>query len=80
MAAHKTVGQAKLAAQIAHFVFKQFAQRLDQLQIHLFRQAAHIVVRFDGHRGTTGKAHAFDHVRIKRALRQELSAAEFLAS
>ena len=36
--------QAELAAERAHFVLEQLAQRLDQLHVHALRQAADIVV------------------------------------
>ena len=51
VAADEALGQAQLAAQAADLVLEQFAQRLDQLQVHALRQAADIVVRLDGHAG-----------------------------
>ena len=42
------LGHAQLAAQRAHLVLEQLAQRLDQLHAHPLRQAADIVVRLDG--------------------------------
>ena len=36
------------------------------------------MVRLDGHRRAAGEGDALDHVRIERALRQEIGAAEFL--
>ena len=44
------LGQAELAAERAHLVLEQLAQRLDQLHVHALRQAADIVVRLDRHR------------------------------
>ena len=70
--------QAELAAERAHLVLEQFAQRLDQLHVHALGQAADIVVRLDGDRGPAGERHALDHVGIERALRQEFGAAELL--
>src|SRR5436190_8279433 len=78
MAADEGLGQPELAAELAYLVLEQFAQRLDQLHVHAFGQAADIVVRLDGHRRPAGERYALDHVGIKRALRQELSAANFL--
>ena len=51
MAADQAVRQAELAAERAHLVLEQLAQRLDQLQVHALRQAADIVVRLDGDAG-----------------------------
>ena len=38
------VRQAQFQTQTTDFVLEQFAQRLDQFQVHLFWQAAHVVV------------------------------------
>ena len=51
MAVDERRRQAELAAERAHLVLEQFAQRLDQLHVHAFGQAADIVVRLDGDRG-----------------------------
>ncbi len=50
MAADESLRQAELAAERAHLVLEQFAQRLDQLHVHALGQAADIVMRLDGHR------------------------------
>jgi hypothetical protein len=47
VAADEHFGQAQLAAQFADFVLEQFAQRLDQLHVHAFGQAADVVVALD---------------------------------
>ena len=78
MAPDEMLGQAQLAAQRAHLVLEQLAQRLDQLQVHALGQAADVVVRLDGHRRPAGERHALDHVGVERALGQELGAAELL--
>ena len=78
VAADEGVGQAELAAELAHLVLEQFAQRLDQLHVHPLGQAADIVVALDRHRRPAGEADAFDHVGIERALRQEVGAADLL--
>jgi hypothetical protein len=72
------IGQAEFAAEHADLVLEQFAQRLDQLHVHALGQAADIVVRLDGHRGAAGEGDAFDHVRIERALGEEIGAADLL--
>ena len=72
VAADKGVRQPQLAAQRAHLVLEEFAQGLHQLHVHAFRQATHIVVRLDGHRRAADEGHAFDHIRVERALGQEV--------
>jgi hypothetical protein len=72
----KASRQAELAAQCAHLVLEQFAQRLDQLHVHPLGQAADIVVALDRHRRPAGEADALDHVRIERALGEEIGAAD----
>ena len=78
VAADEAVGQAKLAAQGAHLVLEQLAQGFDQLQPHLFRQAADIVVRFDRDRRAAREADAFDHIGIECALGQKLCALDLV--
>ena len=47
MAANEGGRQAELDAQRPHLVLEKFAQGLDQLQLHRFRQATDIVVALD---------------------------------
>src|SRR3546814_9194515 len=75
MASDEGVGQAQFAAELAHLVLEELAQRLDQLHVHALGKAADIVVALDGDRGSAGEANALDHVRIERALGQEIGAA-----
>ena len=70
-------GQAELAAERAHLVLEQRAQRLDELELHALGQPADVVVRLDDLRAVAGRG-ALDHVRVERALRQELDRAELL--
>ena len=56
---------------LADLVLEQVAQRLDQLEAQVLGQAAHVVVQLDGGRRPVGRAAAFDHVGIERALGQE---------
>ena len=44
MALDETLGQAELAAQGAHLVLEQLAQRLDQLEAHALGEAPDIVM------------------------------------
>jgi hypothetical protein len=62
--------QAQRHAQLAHFVLEQVAQRLQQLQPQLLRQAADVVVALDRDGLLALAAARLDDVRIDRALRQ----------
>ena len=64
--------QAELQAELADFVFEQVAQRLDQLEAQLGRQAADVVVQLDRVGRPVGRGAAFDHVGVQRALGQKL--------
>ena len=68
--------QAELQAELADFVLEQIAQRLDQLEAELRRQAADVVVQLDRVGRAVGGGAAFDHVGIERALGQELRVLE----
>ena len=71
------VGNIQVFADDTHFVFEQFAQRLNQFQIHLFRQTADIVMRFYCHR-RSAQRDGFDNVRVKRALHEIFDIADLL--
>ena len=60
---------AQVAADLADFVLEQVFQRLDQLELHLRRQAAHVVMRLDDLRGPAHRTR-LDYVGIQRALHQ----------
>ena len=66
--------QAELQAELADFVFEQVAQRLDELEAELGRQAADVVVQLDRVGRAIGRGAAFDHVGVQRALGQKLRA------
>src|SRR3990172_5120055 len=86
--------QAEGETYLAHFVLEQIAQRLDELEGHLFWQAADVVVRLDGvGSGGDGVAGSrrlctdvglgcdgagLDHIRIRRTLRDEVDASELI--
>src|SRR5262249_52065850 len=78
MPADEGLGQTQFATEHPHLVLEQFAQRLDQLHVHALGQPADVVMRLDGYRWASGERHAFDHIRIERALRKKLGAADFL--
>ena len=70
VAIHHFARQTQRHAQLAHLVFKQIAQRFQQLQFHVFRQPAHIVMRFNRVCLFRFRARRFNHIRINGALRQ----------
>jgi hypothetical protein len=78
MAVDHVARQAEGNAEPAHLVLEQFAQRLDQAELHVFRQAADIVVALDHMRLAGLAAGRLDHVRVDRALRQPLRVGELL--
>ena len=47
-------------------------ERLDQLEGQVLGQSAHVVVQFDRGGRAVGRAAAFDHVGIERALGEEI--------
>ena len=65
------LGQTELETDPPYFVLEQFAQRLDQFQLHALRQAADIVMRLDGLRGSFYR-NRFDDIRIQRSLHQKI--------
>ena len=67
-------GKPEHAPELAHFVLEEHAQRLDQREIHLFGQAADVVVRFDLVAGLALRRLRFDDVGIERALHEVLDA------
>ncbi|MCY1371378.1 hypothetical protein D9M69_585180 [compost metagenome] len=74
MAVHHLGRQAEGHAEFPHFVLEQVAQRLEQLEAELFRQAAHVVVALDGDGLLALRSTGLDHVRVNSALCQPLGA------
>src|SRR5579883_651003 len=72
MPVNEAFGKPEFAAKRAHLVLEEFAQRLNELQIHALGQAADIVMRLDGDGGPAACRHALDHIGVERALGQEL--------
>src|SRR5215203_1865102 len=62
---------SKIAPNRANLVLEEFAKGLDQLEVHLVRQPADVVMRFYRHR-RPAKAYRFDQVRVQRALHEPL--------
>ena len=65
------IWNAQLGPHLAHFILEQFTQRFNEFHVHLFRQAAHIVVALD-HRARPFVRDGFDDVRVQRALGQKV--------
>src|SRR3546814_17282208 len=78
VATDEDVGEPQFLAEQAHFVLEQLAQGFDKLHVHPLGQPADIVVALDRHARSAGEADAFDHVGIKRALREEIGATDLL--
>jgi len=71
-------GQSQRGADLPHLVLEQLAQRFEQLELHALGQATDIVVRLNQRRRVVADRHALDHVRIERALSEELGLADAL--
>ena len=67
MTAYQFVFYAEGAANPAHFVLEEGAQRLDDAQVHLLRQTAHVVVGLDLAGGAVDSGGLY-HVRVYGAL------------
>ncbi len=67
MTSHQLALDAEGTAHAAHLVFEQSSQRLHNLEVHLLRQTAHIVVRLD-FAARSVDAHTLDDIRINGAL------------
>ena len=71
LAADDLLGQPQHPPQHPNLILEQLAQGLDQGQAHALGQAADVVVAFDGGRRTLER-HRLDHIRVQRALGQEV--------
>ena len=70
------LGQAHLQADLADLVLEQVAQRLDELEAQVGRQAADVVVGLDLLGGLRLGGGALDDVGVERALGQEVDGAD----
>ena len=75
MSSHQLILDAQSAAHSADLVLEQHPQRLHDLQIHLLRQPAHIVVGLD-FRSDSLYAGRFDDVRVDGSLGQPAGIAD----
>ena len=80
MPMHHVPRQAQFHPQFAHFILEQFAQRLEEFELHVLGQTAHIVVRLDDVCFARLAAGRLDDVGIDRALRQPFDVLELVAS
>src|SRR5665213_1787854 len=64
--------QPQLAAHLPYFILEELTQRLDQCELHVRLEPAHVVVRLDRHRRPAMRRRRLDHIRIERSLHQEL--------
>src|SRR6185369_3367309 len=69
MASKDLLRNVQLSSDQTHFIFEQLAQRLDQLEVHLLRKSADVVMTLDHRRWTTHRNRLND-VRIQRALHE----------
>ncbi len=74
LAPDQPIGQSELGADLTHLVLEQAAQRLDQLELQVLREAADVVVGLDRRRARASAR--LDHVRVERSLDEEPRIAE----
>src|SRR6185295_14806911 len=72
------LGQPELDPDGADLVLEQVAQRLDELEPHVRRQPADVVMGLDLLGRLRLRGRALDHVRVQRALGQEVDLAHLL--
>ena len=77
MSPDQRFGKPECAPYFSHFVLEQFAQGLHELQPHVIRQPAHIVVGLYCDRRTLHR-HALDDVRVQGALYEVIAFTELL--
>src|SRR5688572_3642424 len=59
--------QSEFGSHPPHFILEQLAKRFDKLQVHAFRQTAHVVMRLY-RLGWSLHRHGLDHIRVHRSL------------
>mmetsp|Transcript_36144 Transcript_36144/g.61620 ORF Transcript_36144/g.61620 Transcript_36144/m.61620 type:complete len:405 (+) Transcript_36144:570-1784(+) len=63
---------AQCNTQLAHFILEQFAQRLNELQLHCCRESTNIMMSFDSGTWTLVR-NTLNNIRIKSSLEQEIT-------
>ena len=71
LAPHDLIGQPEFTPELAHLVLEQRAEWFAQLECHVFRKSADVVVTLD-HARLAVHTTTFNHVGIQRALDEEL--------
>ena len=69
--------QTQLNTQLAHFILEQLLERLNQLKLHVFRQATDIMMRLDHPCLAVLDGDRLDNVRVDGALCQKVDAFQF---
>ncbi|KAL7357887.1 hypothetical protein ACKS0A_01761 [Histoplasma ohiense] len=69
MAPDKFLWNTKLFPQLTDFVLEKLAERLNELEMHAFQKAAHIMVSLYCCAGSLER-NTFNHIGIQRALKQ----------
>ena len=70
VAPHHRRRESELGADGTHLVLEQRAQRLDEGELQIVGEAAHVVVALDV--GGAGATTGLDHIRVERSLHEEL--------
>ena len=84
MPAHDLLWKTKGTTDLPHLVFEKSAQRLNELELKIFRQTSNIMVAFDLHRDTLSGlrinigASALNNIRIQGTLGQIIKGAKAL--
>src|SRR5699024_4116996 len=74
---YKIFRNSQLQSCLAHLIFKQISQGLDDFfEINIVRKSAYVVVRFD-HCGLAAQT-AFNYIRINGSLCQEIHSSDLL--
>ena len=71
LAPNDFLGQTKFGAEFTDFVFKELAQRFEEAELHLLRQAADVVVTLNQCRWVPLNRYRLNHIWIECALREE---------
>ena len=72
------VGHPELFSEEPDLVLEEVLQRLDELQLHFFRESPHVVVGFDDGAGSAKGRLGFDQIRIERPLGEKLRTFDLL--
>ena len=71
MSPDTVVRKTQLLAQLTHLVLEELTQRLDELELHILLESAHVVMGLDGDGGAT-EGDGLDDVGVERSLEEEV--------